>query len=95
MNSTQYDYNNVVTLGSPLTLNIPKTSELDATITLVFRVTSTGTGSGAPAFYLKFVNANDSSVINTLTLANINTYLNNVRNSRTQTVTETFTLPIS
>ena len=93
MNSAEYDYNNVATLGSPLTLNLPKTSALDAKITLIFRVTSTGTGSGAPAFYLKYVNANDSSVINTQVLANINVYLGKVAASRTQTVTETFNLP--
>jgi hypothetical protein len=95
INSKEYDYSNILTIGNPLRITIPKASRLDATLNLVFRVTNTGgAGSGAPAFYLKYVNANDSSVINTQALANINTYLAKIYQSRTTTVTETFELPL-
>lgn len=95
-NSKEYDYSGVATLGSTLQLNIPKGSKLTATINLVFAVSSSTSpaGSGIPAFYLEYQNANDLSIINTQTLANINSYLNTIRLSRTQTVAQTFELPM-
>jgi hypothetical protein len=94
-NSVQYDYSGVVTLGDTLQVNLPKASKLAASINLVFRVTNTGaTGSGAPSFFLEYVDANTSTVINTQTLANINTFLTTLYESRTTTVTETFELPL-
>jgi hypothetical protein len=93
-NSLQSDNNNVVTLGSPLTLTLPKASTLKARITLVFSVTNTGgAGSGAPAFYLEYRNASTGEVINSQVLANINRYLTTLYQSRATTVSETFTLP--
>jgi len=91
-NSTEYDYNSVLTLGNPLVLTIPKESNLSARLNLVFRVTSTGAGSGAPAFYLKYVNANTGALIAEQSLDNINEFLSKLAASRTQTVTETFEL---
>jgi hypothetical protein len=93
-NSVQYDYNGVATLGDTLQINLPKASKLAASINLVFSVTNTGaSGSGAPSFFLEYVDANTSTVINGQTLANINTYLSTLYQSRTTTVTETFELP--
>jgi len=91
-NSIEYDYNGVATLGSTLQINIPKASKLNARLNLVFAVSSSTSpaGSGIPAFYLEYENANTSTVINTQTLAIINNYLETVRLSRTQTVAETF-----
>lgn len=95
-NSKEYDYTGVTTLGSPLTINIPKDSKLNARINLVFSVSASASpaGSGAPAFYLEYRNGNDASVINTQVLANINSYLDTIRLSRAQTVSETFELPL-
>jgi len=91
-NSKEYDYTNVLTLGSPLQITIPKNSKLDARLNLVFKVTNTGgAGSGMPAFYLHYTGSGYS---NTQTLANINTYLGTVQASRATTVTETFELPL-
>ena len=91
-NSKAYDYTNVLTLGSPLQITIPKDSKLDARINLVFKVTNTGgAGSGMPAFYLHYTGSGYS---NTQTLANINSYLTILQESRTTTVTETFELPL-
>jgi hypothetical protein len=91
-NSIDYDSTNVLTLGSPLQITIPKTSKLDARINLVFKVTNTGApGSGLPAFYLHYTGSGYS---NTQTLANINTFLTTVQQSRTTTVNETFELPL-
>ena len=94
MNSKEYDYSNIFTLGNPLRITLPKASTLDATMNLVLRVTNTGgAGSGAPAFYLKYVNADTSAIINTQTLAPVNNYFTKLYQSRTTTVTETFELP--
>lgn len=94
-NSIEYDYNGVVTLGPTLQIDIPKASKLAATINLVFKVTNTGgAGSGAPAFFLEYVNVSTSAVINSQTLANINTYLTTIYESRTTTVTENFDLAL-
>ena len=94
MSSVDYDYNGVVTTGNPVTLTIPKTSTLNATMEMIVRVTKTAaTGSGAPAFYLKYINANTSAVINTIPLATVNNYFSKLYQSRTTTVTETFQLP--
>ena len=95
-NSLEYDYSGVVTLGSPLTVTIPKDSKLNARLNLVFSVSASTSpaGSGIPAFYLEYVNGNDASVINTQVLANINTYLGTLQAARANTVTETFELPL-
>jgi hypothetical protein len=94
-NSIEYDNNNAVTLGNPITVTIPKESNLAATISLVFSVTKTGgAGSGLPAFYLQYRNANTGAIINTQTLANINSYLGILVAARTTTVDETFELPM-
>ena len=91
-NSKTYDYTNVLTIGSPLQITIPKDSKLDARLNLVFTVTNTGgAGSGMPAFYLHYTGSGYS---NTQTLANINSYLGTLQASRTTTVTETFQLPL-
>ena len=91
-NSEEYDYTNVLTIGSPLKITIPKDSKLDVRLNLVFGVTNTGgAGSGMPAFYLHYTGSGYS---NTQTLANINNYLSTLRDSRTTTVSETFQLPL-
>ena len=95
-NSLEYDNNGVVTLGNPLTITIPKSSKLSARLNLVFSVSASATpaGSGAPAFYLEYREQGTGTVINTQTLANINTYLTTLYQSRPATVSETFQLPI-
>jgi hypothetical protein len=95
-NSLEYDNNGVVTLGNPLTITIPKSSKLSARLNLVFSVSASATpaGSGAPAFYLEYREQGTGTVINAQTLANINTYLTTLYQSRPATVSETFQLPI-
>ena len=90
-NSKAYDYTNVMTLGSPLTITIPKRSYLTARINLVFSVSGSTSpaGSGMPAFYLHYTGSGYSD---TQALANINGYLTNIQQSRTQTTNETFEL---
>ena len=94
-NSLEYDNNGVVTLGRPLVITPPKSSKLSARLNLVFSVTNTGAaGSGAPAFYLEYREQGTGTVINSQVLANINTYLTTLYQSRTTTVSETFELPL-
>ena len=90
-NSKTYDYTNVTTLGSPLTITIPKRSYLTARINLVFNVSGSTSpaGSGMPSFFLHYTGSGYS---NYQTLANINGYLTTIQESRTQTINQTFQL---
>ena len=92
-NSETYDYSNIFTLGSTLKITLPKYSKLTARLNLVFSVSASATpaGSGMPQFFLEYSGSGYSS---TQPLSNINTYLTTLRASRTQTVSETFELPL-
>lgn len=92
-NSEVYDYTNTVTIGSPLKITIPKPSRLTCRLNLVFSMSASASppGSGMPAFYLHYTGSGYS---NTQTLANINTYLTNLRNARPSTISQTFELPL-
>jgi hypothetical protein len=92
-NSEAYDYSNILTLGTPLKITLPKASRLAARINLIFAVSAslTPAGSGMPAFYLEYTGSGYS---NTQVLANINTYLGTLQGSRTQTISQTFELPL-
>lgn len=93
-NSLEYDNNGVVTLGRPLVITPPKSSKLSARLNLVFSVSASATpaGSGAPAFYLEYREQGTGTVINTQTLANVNSYLTTLYQSRPATISETFQL---
>ena len=91
-NSKIYDYDNKFTVGATTTYTTDITTNLSVNIQLGFKVTNTGVGSGMPAFYLYWVNTATGAVAGYQVLAQINTYMSTIQQSRSSTVTETFKL---
>lgn len=92
-NSIEYDYDNVVTLGSPISLTLGKASTLKARINLVFSVSGSGgsgAGSGLPGFFLEYRDHTTSQIYHTQALSFINETLSNLQKARTVPTNETF-----
>jgi hypothetical protein len=92
----EFDYNNVLNIGTgfaALAYTPPISTKTTCNVTLNFRVTNTGgAGSGAPQFTLYFREQGSGVTSATASLVSMNTYLANIADARTTTVTETFTL---
>ena len=86
----QYDYNNVITLGKPAVFNVPKNSSYQFALNLVYKVTSTGAGSGMPAFYLYYKNLATGQTYSN-TLAAINTQNSIRQQNATTTINNIYT----
>ena len=90
-NSIEYDYDNLFTIGTPTLYNQQIDSRLEANLTLSFRVSGSGAGSGMPAFTLYYYDGG-GTLINSQVLANLNDYLDTIRQSRSTTTNEIYVL---
>jgi len=90
-NTINYDFNNLVTIGTPTLYNQQVESKLQCDLTLSFRVTGSGAGSGMPAFTLYYYNSG-GSLIASQSLSNLNNFLDTVRANRSTTTNEIYVL---
>lgn len=90
-NTISYDYDNLFSVGVPTTYNQQIESRLDANVTLSFRVSGSGAGSGMPYFTLHYY-TDGGVLLNSQVLANLNNYLDTIRQNRTTTTNEIYVL---
>ena len=91
-NSIAYDYNNLFTVGTPTLYDQQiNNSRLEANLTLSFRVSGSGAGSGMPDFTLYYYDGG-STLIASQSLTNINDYLNILKQARGTTTNEIYVL---
>ena len=85
----EYDYNNVIALGDPTIFVVPKNSTYELELTLNFRVTRTGSGSGMPNWYIYYKNSVTGQTYSNV-LAALNVRYRNIQQSTNTTVTQTY-----
>lgn len=90
-NTINYDFNNLITIGTPTLYDQQVESKLQCDLNLSFRVNGAGSGSGMPVFTLYYYDSG-GGLIDSQPLTSINDFLDIIRQSRTTTVTESYVL---